>query len=55
MLILLAFLCFVLAWIFTLAGAPHEAVLQPTALLYLGLALWVLSGLVPWAPWPRQG
>jgi hypothetical protein len=55
MLVIVAFVAFLLAWIFTVfGGTPHAAILQPQALLYLGLAAWVLSGLVPWAPWRRN-
>lgn len=53
MLVVLAFVCFLLAFIFRVFGGPSAAVLAPQALLYLGLALWVLAGVVPWAPWKR--
>jgi hypothetical protein len=55
MLVVIAFVCFLLAFVFKVFGGPAETWLQPQALLYLGLAAWVLSGLVPWAPWRRQG
>jgi hypothetical protein len=54
MLVLVAFVAFLLAFVFKVFGGPAEAWLQPQALLYLGLAAWVLAGLVPWAPWPRR-
>ena len=55
MLVIVAFVAFLLAFVFTVfGGTPHAAILQPQALLYLGLAAWVLSGLVPWAPWPAR-
>jgi hypothetical protein len=54
MLVVLAFVALLLAFLFKVFGGPAETWLQPQALLYLGLAAWVLSGLVPWAPWPRR-
>jgi hypothetical protein len=54
MLIVIAFVAFLLAFVFKVFGGPAETWLQPQALLYLGLASWVLAVLVPWAPWPRR-
>lgn len=53
MLALLAAVAFLLALVFRLAGEPHEALLQSSSLLYLGLALLALhEGGVGW-PWRR--
>lgn len=52
MLALIAALAFILALVFRLAGAPPEAWLQPTSLLYLGLVLLALheGGVARWRP-----
>jgi len=54
MLAVLAFVAFLLAFIFQVAGGPHEAWLQPPALLYLGLAFLAIYQMYPGYPW-RHG